>query len=84
MCIIIRSLSGIRGMTRQTLIALTTTIESREWTHRSGAKEKLPPEHPSTDDVECFFSVLRNTIGTHFTSKSVIIECRKVCHEFSK
>ncbi len=74
-------------MTRQTLIALTTTIESREWVRRRRALQSLPPEHPragSTDDVECFFSVLRNTIGTHFTSKSVMVEWRKICQEFSK
>jgi len=28
---IVRSLSGVRGLTRETLTALTTTIESREW-----------------------------------------------------
>ena len=72
------SLSGVRGVTRQTLIALTTTIESREWRRR----RVLESEHPragSTDDVECFFSVLRNTVGTHFTSKSVMVEWRKIC-----
>ena len=74
-------------MTRQTLIALTTTIESREWMRRRRVIEGSPPEHPracSTDDVECFFSVLRNTIGTHFTCKSVMVEWRKICLEFSK
>ena len=84
---VFRSLSGIRGMTRETLIALTTTIESREWMRRRCANEGLPLEHPratSTDDVECFFSVLRNMIGNHFTSKSVMLQWRKICLEFSK
>lgn len=70
---VFRSLSGIRGMTRETLIALTTTIESREWMRRRCANEGLPLEHhraTSTDDVECFFSVLRNMM--------------KICLEFSK
>ena len=82
-----RSLSGIRGMTRETLIALTTTIESREWARRKLANEGLPAEHPrasSTDDVKCFFSLLRNMIGNHFTAKAVMLEWRKVCFEFSK
>ena len=81
-----RSLSGIRGMTRETLTALTTTIESREWMRRC-LNEGFPNEHPratSTDDVECFFSVLRSMIGDHFTSKSVMFEWRKICLEFSK
>ncbi len=82
-----RSLKGIRGLSRETLVALTTTIESREWMRRRRVSEGLQPEQPrssSTDDVECFFSVLRNTVGTHFTSKSVMIEWRKICIEFSK
>ena len=82
-----RSLSGVRGMTTETLIALTTTIESCEWMRRRRASDGLAPEHPrasSTDDIECLFSVLRNLIGSHFTSKSVMIEWTKVCNEFSK
>ena len=80
-----RNLSGIRGFTRETLIALTTTIESREWVRRNRSCNIL--EHPrasTTDDVECFFSVLRNMIGNHFTCKAVMLEWRKVCLEFSK
>ena len=74
-------------MTRETIIALTTTIESREWMRRRCANEGLPLEHAratSTDDVECFFSVLRKIIGNHFTSKSVMLQWRKICLEFSK
>ena len=82
-----RSLNGIRGVTRETLVALTTTIESREWMRRRRVSVGLPPEHPrasSTDDVECFFSILRNTIGVNFTTRAVMLEWRKVCNEFSK
>lgn len=74
-------------MTRETLVALTTTIESREWVKRRRVSDGLPPEHPRaslTDDVKCFFGILRNTIGTHFTTKSVMVERRKICHDFSK
>ena len=45
------------------------------------------PEHPrasSTDDVECFFSVLRDTIGRNFTVKEVKYGFRKACFEFTK
>ena len=47
----------------------------------------LHTEHPrasSTDDVECFSSILRNTIGVNFTTRAVMLEWRKVCNEFSK
>ena len=77
----------VRGMTRETLIALTTTIESREWVRRRNRAMNLPPEHPrasTTDDVECFFSILRNMIGMHFTVKDVRLAWRKVCIELRK
>ena len=79
-----RSLSGVRGLTRETLVTLTTTIESREWMRTENG---LLPEHPrssSTDDIECFFSILRNTIGVDFTTKKVMLEWRKICQEFAK
>ncbi len=68
-------------MTRETLIALTTNIESREWVRRRKSSDGKPVEHPrasSTDDVECFFSVLRNLIGEHFTCKAVMVAWRKI------
>ncbi len=74
-------------MTRQTLVALTTTIESREWVRRRNNALLLPPEHPrasTTDDVECFFSILRNMLGTHFTVKDVRYAWRKICQELGK
>ena len=82
-----RRLDGIRGLSRETLIALTTTIESREWMRRRFASESIPIEHPSatsTDDVECFFSVLRSMAGEHFTTKAVMFEWRRICCEFAK
>ena len=77
--IIYRDVSNIRGFTRETLIALTTTMESREWMRWTNTSLRLPPEHPQssmTDDVECFFSLLRNMVGNHFTVK--------LCVEFNK
>jgi hypothetical protein len=81
-----RDINSVQGMSQQTLIALTTTIESREWIRRNRS-DTAPPEHPrasNTDDVECLFSTLRDTIGQHFTCKSVFKEWRKVCIEYSK
>ena len=44
-------------------------------------------EHPrasTTDDVECFFSVMRDLVGKDFTLKEVQYSWRKVCFEFFK
>ncbi len=78
---------GILGFTRESLIATTTNIESREWKRQSNANAGIPSEHPrasTTDDVECFFSVLRDLVGKDFTLKDVKYSWRKVCSEFSK
>ncbi len=43
-------------------------------------------EHPrasTSDDVECFFSVMRDSIGRNFTTKQVKFGFRKVCAEYS-
>ena len=66
---------------------MTTNIESREWKRLTNMEEGLPPEHPrasTTDDVECFFSMLRDLVGKHFTVKQVQLEFRKLCIEFMK
>ena len=69
-----RDISGVRGFSRETLVALIADIESREWHRGFLAREGLPEEHPqasTTDDVECFFSVLRDSVGKDFTLKEV-------------
>lgn len=69
-----RDISTVRGLTRETLIALTTNIESREQKRCSNVSRGLMQEHPrasTTDDVECFFSVIRDAVGKHFTYKDV-------------
>ena len=66
-CVEYRDISSIGGFTREVLIALSADIKSREWRH-----SRLPPGHPrssTTDDVECFFSVHRDSIGKDFTMK---------------
>lgn len=68
-------------------MALIANIESREWRREFCSKNGLPPEHPrasSTDDVECFFSVLRDNVGKDFTLKEVYYSWRKVTEEFIK
>ena len=67
---------------------LIANIETREWRRREIAQSQGgTPEHPrasNTDDVECFFSVLRDHVGTNFTLKQVNFAWRKVCIEFQK
>jgi len=56
------------------VIALFANIETREWRRCFHANHNLPPEHPrssTTDDVECFFSVLRDSVGRDFTLQEV-------------
>lgn len=63
------------------------TLKSREQKRCSNVRQHMAQEHPrasSTDDVECFFSVMRDTVGKHFTYKDVQYAWRKVCIEFSK
>ena len=75
------------GFSRETLIAVTTDIESRERRRIANMEDGLPPEHPranTTDDVECFFSMLRDHVGKHFTLRQVQLEFRKMSMEFLK
>lgn len=69
-------------------MAVTTNIGSRAHTRRSYDQIGRQPEHPrasTTDDVECFFSVLRDNLGSlDFTVKRVLYQWRKVCIEFTK
>ena len=47
----------------------------------------MQPEHPrasTTDDIECFFSVMRDLIGNSFTLKKVQDEWKNICIEFDK
>ena len=66
---------------------MTTNIESREWRRRDNYNAGLSHEHPrasTSDDCECFFSVMRDNIGKNFTLKEVKFGFRKVCIEFWK
>ena len=83
-------------------MAIMANIESREWRQQYLMKNNIPMEHPrasTTDDVECFFSVLRDTVGKDFTLKEVkfcitllflnvvfqvLFGWRKVTYEFVK
>lgn len=54
-CDVIGDVTRIRGFSRKTLAALTTTIESREWMRQRMAAKSHSPKHPrasSTIDVD--------------------------------
>ena len=70
-----RSVSGIRGLTRECLIALTADIVTINYRQEFNSSHGMPPEHPrssTTDDIECFFSVLRDVVGKDFTLKQAV------------
>jgi len=66
---------------------MIANIEGREIRRQFLASSNLRPEHPracSTDDVECFFSVLRDTVGSDFSLKRVRHAWKHACLEFTK
>ena len=55
--------------------AIIVDIESCEWCKEFNNLNKFPPEHPrasTTDDVECFFSILTDMVGKLFIHKQVL------------
>ena len=75
------------GFTREVLIAVVSDIETREWRRCELQYVGLLPENPracSTDDVECFLSIVRDLVGKDFTLKQVKFGWRKVCIECQK
>ena len=81
-----RSIKGILGFSKETLVGLLTNIEGTEMRRCQMLPDRAPenPRSHSTDDVECLFSVMRDTIGRNFTAKEVGVGFRKVCMEFNK
>ena len=84
-----RTINNVRGFTRETTTALLTTIESTEWMRKQATNGLVPVEHPrasTTDDVECFFSMMRDLLGSSFRLTTVMQEWRKICTcvEFDK
>ena len=47
-----------RGLTRECLIALIADIETRNYRQEFNSNHGLHPRSSTTDDIECFFSVL--------------------------
>jgi len=77
----------VRGFTWETTTTLLTTIGSIEWKREYANKGLVPVEHPrasTTDDVECFFSMVRDLLGSFFRLTTVMQEWRKICVERDK
>ena len=72
-----RDVSHVQGLTREILIALCADIESRQYRYDLMQNTDKPPQPRSmtTDDIECFFSVLKDSIGKNFTVKQVLFVC---------
>ena len=70
-----RDVSRIQGFTREVLVALIADVESRNWRDAFNAQNGIPPEQPrssTSEDIECFFSVLHDMVGKSFTLKQVV------------
>lgn len=66
-----RPIKGICGFSRETVIAVTTNIESMEARRQCNGLIGYE-EHPragSTDDVEAFFALVHRFLGNTFTLK---------------
>ena len=75
-----RPVKGICGFSRETVIAVTTNIESIEFRRRENGTLGYE-EHPragTTDDVEAFFALLHRFLGLNFTLKQFKALWRKL------
>ena len=66
-----RPVAGIRGFSRESIVEVTTNIESREL-RRTQNLEIGYEEHPrtaETDDLESYFAIAHRDLGPIFTLK---------------
>ncbi|KAK3717702.1 hypothetical protein QZH41_009790 [Actinostola sp. cb2023] len=76
-----RPVKGICGFSRETVIAVTTNIESIEYRRRQNL-ELGYEEHPragTTDDVEAIFALFHRFLGKYFYTKGVQTMLEKSC-----
>ena len=80
-------MNNVLGFSRETLANLITNTEGREWHRRKVIDSTRKPEHPkapTTNNVECLFSLVRDSIGQNFTTKQIGFNIHKVYTEFTK
>ena len=73
-------------MTKETIIGLTTNIESQELRRQEYQSRGIAPEHPrasSTDDVEGLVRMLHDMFGPVFDHKTLLDQMPKVFNEFA-
>ena len=59
-CLFVWPINRVLGFSRETLVAVITDIDGREWQRRHSSQRGGIPDHPrasTSDDVECFFSM---------------------------
>ena len=76
----VRPIKGMCGFSRETVVAITTNVESIEFRRRQndeiGYEEHL--RAGTTDDVEAFFALLHRYLGVIFTLKDFKALWRKL------
>ena len=75
------NVTNICGFTREVLSALIANVEMIEFRRQEVAKHSLAPETPrasNNDDIECFFSFMRDLVGTHFMLKQAQFAWRNI------
>ena len=75
-----RPVKDICGFSQETVVAITTNIESMEFRRCEGSKIGYE-EHPragTSDDVECFIALLHRFLGLIFTGKELRALWRKI------
>ena len=77
-----RPINKILGFSRETLAAVIEGCERLRCRNFIGTAEH--PHASTSDDVECFSSILRNTVSLNFTTKQVFYNFLKVALEFTK
>ena len=71
MLIYFRPWAYVRGFSRETIVEITTNVESQEYRRRENHIIGYA-EHPragGTDDLENFFSIIHRILGSIFTVK---------------
>ena len=69
--LIYRPIQGLQGFSRETVIEVTTNIESQEFRRRQNNEigHAENPRASETDDLECLYGMCHSWLGSHFTLK---------------
>ena len=77
----------VNGLTRETVVGFIANLTSLELYREEYILRGLPPEHPrsgTSDDVECFISVLHEMLRDIFDLKDFYASFPKIMNEFYK